>query len=544
MSGGKMRVGRASQVGAVLGLLVLAATMVPACGEGTAPDDASGAPGVTGGGANDGTGGRAAPEGGQGGEGGVGAPGGMGGEGTGGMVDPCALSDDACAVETTVYVAPRGDDDADGSLEAPVETVTQALELVAAAVEAGEEAPEIHVCAAEYAETLAIGPEHGAVSIWGAFDCDTFAPSDERALVQAQNQRGHRIEGASGVTLSDLVLKSRNASGAGTSSYGLWVVDSSDVRIVRSEISAAKGAAGADGAGFEPTNRAEAGVDGNPGTDACEAVSVDNPGGTEVQTSCGGVPTVSIGGAGGPGGATVATGGDGAVGQVDGGTAGAGEDADLCLPGGPGGPGTPGEHGTPSAALGQLSSAGLYVPLVGGDGTAGTVGEGGGGGGGAAKPSSCDTGASGGSGGGGGCPGAGALGGKGGGGSFGLMSLDSEIELVETSIVVVLGGQGGKGGDGQRGGAGADGGDRGELGLSDGNDACDGGNGGAGGRGGSGAGGAGGPSIAVVYTGTAPEGLGEATLTLPDDGADGGPAGTLNDAGQGLAGVVQASWAP
>lgn len=536
----------ASKLGVGFWLLVLVSGLVPACSDGTAGEDGAGAPGVTGGSSNDGTGG-AAPEGGMGGDGGLGGVGGMGGQGTGGTVDPCDQTEEGCTEEVIVHVSPDGDDDGAGTREAPVETVAKALELVALAVEAGATAPSVYLCATEgaYMETLTIGPEHGAVSIQGGFDCESFEASEERALLHAENSRGHRIEGASGVKLSDMILRSPNAKGAGTSSYGLWVVESTDVRIQRSEVIAGKGAAGADGVGYESTDTAEAGAEGNPGTDACVVTGgAINVGGEPVTTSCGGEPTESIGGEGGPGGVSTFPGGDGVEGEPDGGTLGAGENADACTNGGNGSPGVAGEHGTASQALGPLSDAGLYVPLSGGNGTAGTVGEGGGGGGGAAKPASCETGASGGSGGGGGCPGVGAGGGNGGGGSFGIMSMAAEVELSDVSISVAVGGTGGAGGDGQLGGNRGAGAAGGTPVASGGTDACSGGNGGRGGNGGSGAGGAGGPSIAVVHTGDAPSGLDNLSLTLPEAGAAGGPGGSLNEAGQGPVGIVQAAWAP
>lgn len=536
----------ASKLGVGLGLLVLVSGLVPACSDGTVMEDGAGAPGVTGGSSNDGTGG-APPGGGAGGEGGLGGFGGFGGQGSGGTGEPCDEAEPGCTEEVIVHVSPDGDDDDAGTREAPVETVAKALALVAAAVEAGATAPAVYLCATEgsYVETLTIGAEHGAVSIRGGFDCESFEPSEERALLHAENARGHRIEGASGVTLSDLVLKSQNAKGAGTSSYGLWVVESTDVLIQRSEVIAGKGAAGADGAGYESTERAEAGAEGNPGTDACVVSDGSvNEGGEPATTSCNGVATASIGGEGGPGGVSTFPGGDGLEGEPDGGTLGAGENGDVCTTGGNGSLGAAGDHGAPSAALGPLSDAGLYVPLAGGSGTAGTVGEGGGGGGGAAKPASCETGASGGSGGGGGCPGAGAAGGNGGGGSFGIMSLAAEVELSDVTISVAAGGTGGAGGDGQLGGEPGVGADGGTPGASGGTDACGGGNGGRGGIGGSGAGGPGGPSIAVVHTGDAPSGIDDLTVTLPEVGAAGGPGGSLNAAGQGPVGIVQASWEP
>jgi len=494
----------------------------------------------------DSTSGGSAGEGGEGGQGGLGGQGGEGGAlGTGGAA-PCDPTEEQCTDAVILHVSPVGSDEADGSAHAPLETIEQALAHVEAAVEAGYPAPLVYLCATEgaYEETLTIGAQHGAVGIYGGFACDDFAMVAERAVVLAETAAGHRIEGASGVTLGDVRLESPNATADGASSYGLWVVESQGVRIVRSELVAGEGARGADGEGY--TLRAQSGAEGNIGKDACEAGADEtNAGGPAVTTSCNNVPTVSVGGKGGAGGggALVPEGGNGATGQPDGGTRGNGEDGAACSPGGPGEQGANGTPGQPASALGQLNADG-YVPSMGGNGTAGAVGEGGGGGGGAAKGPGCETGASGGSGGGGGCPGAGGGGAQSGGGSFALVSLEAQVELSAVTAIAAVGGGGGTGGDRQRGGDGGSAGEGGDQAESDGLNGCKGGDGGPGGNGGSGAGGSGGPSIGVAYIGDAPVGLENVTADLPAIGASGGNHGTLNTNDPAPAGEVRASWAP
>jgi len=509
--------------------------------DGTGGEELGGSGGgdTTGGTSTGGMGGMGGAQGGMAGEG-------SGGLGTGGTTSSCDPAVQACAGATIVHVSPDGDDTADGSAEAPIASLGEALVRVAALVEGGEEFPLIYLCATAgpYGETLGLGAEHGAVGIFGGFDCDGFVSSEARAVLVAAGSSGHRIEGATKVTLGDLQLEAPDANGAGRSSVALTVVDSTEVRLLRSDLLAGEGSPGASGMGY--SDPAESGATGNAGTAACVAgASEVNPGGPAAVTSCGGETTASVGGLGGPGGGgllpTAGVAGD--PGEPDGGPAGKGEDATACENGDNGEPGAGGEHGTPSVAFGTVDEDG-YTPPQGGDGSPGALGRGGGGGGGAAKPGACETGASGGSGGGGGCPGAPAAGGRGGGGSFGLISVASSIELVELNIIVAVGGEGGAGGDGQVGGDGADPGGPG-LGASGGNDACSGGNGGRGGNGGSGAGGAGGPSVGVVHV--APVSVSETgvTVDLPPSAADGGPGGVQYElAGAGPTGLLASSWAP
>jgi len=487
-----------------------------------------------------------AAQGGMGGEGGMGglggsSGGGTGGDGSGGMM-PCDPSQEECTSETIVHVSPDGDDTADGSAEAPIASLGEALVRVAALVADGEEMPMIYLCATAgpFQETLTLGAEHGALGIFGGFDCEGFVSGDVQTVLVAAEPSGHRIEGATGVRLGDLQLESPNASEPGESSVALTVVDSTGILIARTDLVAGEGAPGAPGMGYsEP---AAEGTDGNPGVNACVYGATEvSPGGPAAVTTCGALTSTGGKGGLGGGGIAAATGGDGDPGTPDGGPAGKGEDATECENGDTGEAGSAGNDGTLSPQFGGIDEAG-YTPPVGGNGTPGEMGRGGGGGGGAALPVGCDTGASGGSGGGGGCPGAGAEGGQGGGGSFGLISVGSSLELIELGVVVALGGAGGVGGNRQLGGARGDGA---SGGLADGYgvDACSGGDGGSGGRGGSGAGGAGGPSVGVAFVGMEPLGLGDVAVDRPSTGADGGPGGIQHVlTGAGPAGLSADTW--
>jgi len=479
------------------------------------------------------------------GSGGEGGLGGVPGAGSGGSAACERPSDDCPAI---LHVSPLGSDAAEGSAEAPLQTIELALALVRDAVQEGEPAPLVYLCATAgpYLETLSLGFEHRATSLLGHFDCDGFGVNDAHALILAGRASGHQIDGATGVTLRALDLESPTADRAGESSVALRVVDSTNIRLEGVQLIAGDGASGAAGTGHSEDSEAHPGAAGHPGVDACViGGGLVNEGGLPATTTCEGVPTASVGGRGGPGGVSSFPGGPAAAGEPAGGEAGAGEEEEPCTVGGSGAQGTAGTHGAPSQAIGTLGRGG-YAPPLGGDGTPGTIGQGGGGGGGAAKPESCETGASGGSGGGGGCPGAGAAGGQGGGGSFALLSVKSQLELVDVRVVLGVGGTGGAGGDGQRGG---DPGLRALGGTSgtgtDATAACAGGDGGQGGRGGSGGGGAGGPSIGIAYVGATPLGLADVFAKLPLERALGGLGGILNeDAGRAPSGIVEAAWTP
>jgi hypothetical protein len=513
------------------GALGVGLSLLGACGtkgpiDMGAGDSSAGASGVGSSGGGDGSGGAAVGEGGAGGAVGTGGAGeGMGGMGGADGEDaelraPCDPAVADCSGEEILHVSPRGFDGALGSAVDPLRTLGEALERIALVVALGESAPLVYVCATAgpYLETLELSEEHGNVGIYGGFDCELFASSAERAVFLATEPSGHRIASAGLVTLGDLRLESSDATMAGESSTAITLVNSTEVRIVRSQLVAGEGAPGQSGLGH--ANQAPTGGMGNPGTDACVLTEGPTPGGLPSPSACG--PFLgSVGGEGGPS-------------QEEG--------AEPCVNGAPGADGASGQPGLSSPQLGVLHADG-YLPPVGGDGARGALGKGGLGGGGAAKPSSCATGASGGAGGGGGCPGARGSGGQGGGGSFGVVSVDTQLELVDVSVVVAAGGLGGAGGDRQLGGepgAGAAGGTPGVA--SDGTAACAGGSGGRGGNGGSGGGGAGGPSIGVAYVGDAPAGLAAVVFELPLAPASGGAGGIDNAQGGGPIGLVGASF--
>lgn len=477
--------------------------------------------------------------------GGGGSSGGLGGDG-GSSQTPvgCDPVSEECEPAMVIHVSPSGNDEAAGTAEEPVATVARALDLVAESNEAGS----VYVCSdgGGYAETLTLGEAHLGIAIVGGYSCEDFSRNDVPAEFEAGAASGHRIAGATGALIADLVLVSPAAAGAGASSMALTVLETEGVRILRTTLESGAGAAGADGEGFvgDATDRAEPGVDGNAGHTACPAsADLVFTTGLPVTTTCGGVVTASASGEGGlgaPGAGDASSGTAGAPVSATGGEAGAGQTAlASCDPGGNGEAGEEGVHGQGAAGIGALGGGG-YVPTVAASGAVGEVGQAGGGGGGARKGGApeCLSGARGGSGGSGGCGGGAGGGGQSGGGSFALVSVRSSVEVDELTLVVAGGGAGGAGGNGQMGGVPGNSGGGGSSGGG-GAMACQGGVGGTGGSGGSGGGGSGGPSIGIAYVGE-PVVTREVNVMLPEDGAAGGSGGLYNTSGAGSAGLVTA----
>jgi hypothetical protein len=454
-----------------------------------------------------------------------------------------------------VFVSPAGSDETgDGTREAPWATLGNAL------IRARLQSKRVYACASAgpFVEAVSFDKALDNSALYGGFDCaDWSYLGSERTRVASPSARALVAEGLTSLVIEDFAFTAADATEAGESSVGAWLVASSGVVLRRVELVAGAGADGADGAGT--TDAATAGRSGAGGNPACNAAAAPNLGAGAVETLCDRERSGSIGGDGGDGGTTA----DNRRSSAGSGNAGL-PASPMGATGSPGigefvgawscdvGNGHVGADGTsaPPAAGGRdkgtLSSAG-FLGAPGADGSSGTVGQGGGGGGGAMAPiPGCGvlpwTGASGGSGGGGGCGGRGGTGGAGGGASFAIVSIDSSVTLESATLVSGLGGRGGAGGFGQPGGPGGNGGD-GALGMNQSHGSCRGGQGGQGGNGAHGGGGAGGPSagIAVLGAGMVMRST-DTAIQLPKAGAPGGAdgAGATRGTTAGSAGVVGA----
>jgi hypothetical protein len=366
------------------------------------------------------------------------------------------------------------------------------------------------------------------------------------------------------VGLDGLNVLSPDAIVPGRSSYGIRLVNCTNVVISRCSVRAGRGAGGAPGAASPDGAPGTSGSDGQIGCEKDHGFFCSGPDCAGVAGGAGGAKQCSAGrgGTGGqgahpdyPSSTNGSDGGDSDAG-VDGGFGGTFRPYLGLCSGGPydgfgclidanctyfpnaypcallsppiGNDGLPGLRGAPGAGgRGPEKLGGLYY--VPGDGGAGMIGSGGsGGGGGAGGIGSSDGcaswGGGGGGGGGGGCGAPGAGGGGGGGGSFGVWVAGGDLSLVAVDIRAGDGGRGGDGGNNP--GLGGAGGVPGLGGLGDASWAGNrGGYGGRGGDGGFGGGGSGGPSVGIACDGTAQVDLGRASGSSYATGV-GGDGGT------------------
>lgn len=492
---------------------------------GTSSGGSAGTAGTAGGGgAFPGGGGEGGSVGGATGEGGSDGPGagGEGGDGNASSCDPNALSEGCTLTEDAgIFVSPDGDDDADGSRTQPLQSLGEALER---ARDASQPRP-IFVCSADYDEHLSIRSD--GVALHGGFACpeDTSGAwiydSAERArVVPTSAGPALRVRDVEGLTLSNLVLRARDATDPDESSVTAFVSGSSQVIFENVQLIAGRGSDGSASTVDPFEYGAPEALAGNAASGAT--------GGAQKNCTCDS-PNPTRGGRGGDGGIT-ATAGQGGHPMDRGG--GAPGQAQVCSSGGAGEKGEDapsGADGSGASAPGAVTSSG-WVPESGDPGEDGLPGQGGGGGGGNVGVGI----GGGGSGGCGGCGGRGAEGGRGGGASIGLVSLDSVIELRSSSIETDRAGHGGAGGGGQVGQPGGAGGEP----MSPG---CSGGAGGNGADGAKSGGGAGGSSVGIVWRGGEEPALANTTIEF-DEAGEGGLGGNPGE-NDGIAGISRRIYA-
>ncbi|AUX45890.1 hypothetical protein SOCE26_073870 [Sorangium cellulosum] len=450
-----------------------------------------------------------------------------------------------------VFVSPSsGDDRSPGTKDAPVKTLQHAIGL-AARGRSDVEKPtrRVYACRGTFEEAIALPP---GVDLWGSRGCDDGGDwSYESSLVGPSASTV--IAPPTGIPLrilrvQDTTLAGNNATSViagvrivaadasapdGKSSIAMILGTGARAIVQDSAVVAGNGKDGEPG-GDADTERAEDGVLGNDGADACTA---DSPtGALPVVTVCDD-GTESIGGYGGDGGLDV--GGDGAPGQpapADNserdGRGGVGADATRCEEGSKGADGAHASRADGAVGVGHLGKDG-WIGVRGEDGKRGGPGQGGGGGGGsksrgpmfACRAGGPQGGPAGGSGGSGGCGGRGGYGGGYGGASIGIVALDgTELTVAASDVITGHGGRGGVGGNGQPGGVGQWGGNGGAGFGPEMWGACNGGTGGNGGRGGDAGGGLGGAAVGIAYV--APNyAIRPGTSFTVGDAGDGGPAG-------------------
>lgn len=470
-----------------------------------------------------------------------------GGEGEEGGAGPCP--EDPAAGEVGehcgIWVAASwGDDNNDGTQEAPVATITQAITLALGKTR------RVYACGEIFQEIVTLP---SGVSLSGGFSCDggtwSYRGEDYKATVAPGFPTLAPMllrKGTGQSLITDLVLEAMDAVEPGGSSIAVMAFDGAEATLDRCTLVAGKGADGEDGEDGDHNGApAQPGLPGYPGADACTA----NPGlgGLAIKLDCDGGD--SSGGNGGNGGEAFANDGSPGLQPPDPnpegyGAGGKAEDAALgalCTPGFGGIQGNSGDHGAGGTDWGRLTVDG-YIGAPGEDGFPGAPGQGGGGGGGSIGSAICGAaphgGAGGGSGGTGGCGGRAGKGGQGGGSSFGVAALDARLTLRAIEFFLGNGGSGGDGGALQLGGQGGFPG-LGGLGLGGAagvTAGCHGGAGGQGGNGGNGGGGRGGHSFG--YVSLAPgaisnPGPSDYYFGLGGMGGNGGNAGLAGTGGLG-----------
>lgn len=444
------------------------------------------------------------------------ANGGAGELGGAGGATPCnpqlSPAKDSCVIseKNGIFVSPAGNDSGDGTIQAPLRSITRAIEVALTKSLLG--GPRVYACGStgEFAETLTLTSAANGLALFGGFDCSTWEYSTEtRAVINSAAPTAVTLNGLQGLTIENFDIRSANAKIPSGSSVALFAKASEGVKLTRVILTAGNGADGIDGVPPEPFNYPvipDAIEGGTPTVWGKGCLDL------EMDILC---PTLGTTqhpvGKGGNGGDPLATdlqkreGQAGRPEALDGIYIAGGEGGTLadCEPptakgGQPGGTSTFDNHGAGAKVLGSLTENGWW-PADGADGREGTPGQGGGGGA-SLAPNGTRKSVSGGGGGGcGGCGGAPAKGAKGGGGSIALLSLNSSISLISCGLRTGNGGNGGKGMLGQRGQPGSYGG-----GSTLGTLGCNGGDGGSGQDGGASGGGSGGISIGIVFKGTQP----------------------------------------
>ncbi|CAN96255.1 PE_PGRS family protein [Sorangium cellulosum So ce56] len=453
--------------------------------------------------------------------------------------DPCegepgtAPALDECGVFVS---ASSGNDRHPGTKDAPVKTLQHAIGLAAHGRSHGEEPTRrVYACGGEFAEKITLP---SGVDVWGGRLCDggdwsyegSFGGPDHPTIIAPPGGIPLRILGEEGTALAaddttsviaGVRVVAADASAPDHKSSIAVILSTGARAIVQNSVIVAGNGKDGEPGKDAPSFRANAGLLGNDGTNACTA---DSPtGALAVVTVCDdGIE--STGGDGGDGG--LESGGDGAPGQPrpaenpeGNGLGGTGAGSARCGDGENGMDGPDAGRADGAVGAGYLTEDG-WMGIRGDDGKKGGVGQGGGGGGGsksrgamgacpAGRP---QAGAGGGSGGSGGCGGLGGKGGGYGGSSIGVVALQgSAVTLEATRVTTGNGGNGGVGGTGQPGGGGSVGGYGGKPppGVSEMWPACAGGAGGHGGRGGDAGGGLGGSSYGVAahnaYVGIGPD---------------------------------------
>ncbi|MCL2779572.1 MAG: hypothetical protein FWD73_16390, partial [Polyangiaceae bacterium] len=148
--------------------------------------------------------------------------------------------------DTGIFVSSsKGNDNGDGTQESPVLTIGKALSLLGGK-------PNIYVCvgAGSYTEQVSLDESATVQGIYGGFDCATwqYSASNKPVVRSPSSDVALKIANVrSSVTISDIEFDAPIATNPGDSSIAAFVVNSNDVKFIRSVLVASSGQTGTSG---------------------------------------------------------------------------------------------------------------------------------------------------------------------------------------------------------------------------------------------------------------------------------------------------------
>ncbi|HEU4612699.1 MAG TPA: hypothetical protein VFS15_11505, partial [Kofleriaceae bacterium] len=358
--------------------------------------------------------------------------------------------------QRAIFVSPAGVNTATCGLDYndPCQTIAFGISRAAATGR-----PHVYLQAGTYSEAVTMA---NGISVFGGYNFNwkrrPYSETGHNATITAGIPAVRFNAITQPTRLDNLVVRSANATAAGTSSTAILVTSSQQIELRNVLVQPGSGAAGTNGSNG---NVGAIGGPGGQGTPGCEdssftCTSCSRPAGGTAGTSQCSRPG-GVGGKPGHGGDGGDDGGNGTVAVSCPGGPGCGGKGAECggsrscggKVGLDGASGAAGGNGMAGGSFGLFSGS-TYIAANGGTGATGNPGNGGGGGGGGGGgDTDCDSyGSSGGGGGGGGCGGTAGTGGTGGGGSFGIVALDSQLTINTSIVTAGAGGTGGAGGSG------------------------------------------------------------------------------------------------
>ncbi|MDB4995772.1 MAG: Endoglucanase, partial [Myxococcaceae bacterium] len=277
-----------------------------------------------------------------------------------------------------MFVAPSGDDAADGSRDKPYRSLAKAITEAKA-----QKKFRVYACSGTFDEYVVLDAASDGVSLFGGLTCPgaaadagdagdagggawTYVPGTHAivrpaTVVRPASTPTLRVDKVTkSIAIEDFELDAKDGVAAGESSIAAYVSDSPNVALRRVALVAGTGRDGAIGAaalGATPAPSDAANASGTTGGEA-RTCACDRGG-------------VSIGGPGGAGGIGVATGGDAGSPDIDGSAPGSGAGGNANCTAGTAGASAPAAgHGIGAIVSGSFSAT-TWLPASGASGAPG-----------------------------------------------------------------------------------------------------------------------------------------------------------------------------